>query len=188
MPFLNKEHLERIPLRRNFSDEYKKQIFILWYNSGKPSPGDLKLFIKEPDPLTNRFFTESQLKHLINSEFRALADYFDNEVAKALETKLVSEKVEMLREHAELGKNIAKMGMDYLEEHGIGGSRNALNAIIQGLKIERESRGTPIELAKIAKMSDDQIIEELKDLVEGSEILSLEAYNSEDVDEEMPDM
>lgn len=181
MPLLNKDHIERAPLKRSFSDEYKKQIFILWYNSGKPHAAELKRVIKEPDPLTNQLFTERQLSSLISTEFRALADYFDNEVAKALETKLVSEKVEMLREHAELGKEIAKMGMKYLEEHGIGGSRNALNAIIQGLKIERESRGTPIELAKIAKMSDDQIIDELKTLVEGSEILSLEAANDEEV-------
>ena len=79
----------------------------------------------------------------------------------------------MLNTHAEVGKDLYKMGMEYLKENGLGNSRNALSAVVEGLRIERESSGTTVKFAELDKMSDEELLEQLSNIVQGSKIVSV---------------
>jgi len=173
MPILN------VDARSNpvtlFSEDYLTKIFIIWYNANKPSEQRLHQMITEKDPNTNSFLTPNQLKNLIQNEFTAKAAFLDEQAALGLEKQLVSDKLMMMKEHAMLGRQLRDMGMDYLKEHGLGSSRTALSAFIEGIKIEQSSRGTPREIAKIANMTDDELLGTLKELlVDNSQLISIE--------------
>lgn len=180
MPLLDDLQKDKTLPLSEFSEEYRTKIFTLWFKNSKPVAARLKNLIKEPDPLNGRFLSAGQLKTLINGEFSAKAAFLDEQVAKELERQLVTEKIEMLRDHAVAGRELWEMGMEHLREKGLGNSRTAVTALIEGIKIEKESRGTPIELARIGKMTDEELLGTLQELVSDSEILALEPADAEE--------
>ena len=101
-----------------FTEAYKQDVFVLWYNNQKPYSNKLINLI--PDSWANGEKPGKQSVRLwIDNIFKPQAEILDAQVARELEQRLVSEKVEMLSRHARIGQEIQDIAYKYLEEHKI---------------------------------------------------------------------
>ena len=157
-----------------FSDDYKYQTFLLWYNSGRPAATKLRQMI--PANWGDDIPTTHTLGLWIRGEkFQSQADGLDKQVSIELESRLVKEKVEMLSRHSELGVYMQNMAKDYLEENESSLSANAaVRLLIEGIRVERESKGIPQALEKMMNKTDAELLEEVKSLTEGAQVEILE--------------
>ena len=159
---------------RYFSDDYKYQTFLLWYNSGRP--GGKKLGQMIPANWGKDIPTSITLGLWINGEwFQSQAEELDKQVSIELETRLVKEKVEMLSRHADLGVYMQDMAKDYLDANESALSANAaVRLLIEGIRVERESKGIPQALEKMMSKTDEELLEEVKSLTEGAQVEIIE--------------
>ena len=151
-----------VPTSNQFSDDYLLEVFNIWYNASKPNNKQL-LELIGVDKVSGLKPSERTLKAWISDRFTVKALEIDNLVAERVEQELVQQRVGMLQRHADLGMKMQDMGIEYLEEHGVGSARNAITLLVRGVEIEHEARIAPIDiLQKLDKLSDEQLIEELK--------------------------
>ncbi len=151
-----------------FTDEYKYKMFLLWYNQGKPVPSVFYNMITLDDqgevPALNTVQT------WIN-QFKSQAEILDNQIRTELEKRMVKEKVEMLSRHAELGKKMQDIGIDFINDNEDGlTSATAVRLLVAGVEIERDSRGLPEALEKIMTQSDEKLLDEIKELTKDSPV------------------
>ena len=120
--------------------------------------------------------TEETLRLWIKGErFQSLSEDLDKQVSIELESRLVKEKVEMLSRHAKLGVYMQDMATVYLEGHKDSLSANAaVRLLIEGIRVERESKGIPQALEKMMSKTDAELLEEVKELTEGARVEILE--------------
>ena len=180
------EYVEVVDGNVGFASQYKDDVFLLWYSAGKPLIPRLRALITEElgvDPKNNRIPDTTTVKRRIDEEFRARAVALDQEVDHQLQEQVVQQKVEMLQRHAQIARTMQETALAYLEEHGLGSSRNALVALTEGLKIERESVGIIPFFEKISDLSDDALMSELKRLVSKSPVTFENASRASDVEE-----
>jgi hypothetical protein len=174
MPISNLVHKE-IESSANYTQDYRIKCFMLWYNQGRPGYSRLSTIIGKnlPPDANGRYPSKPVLIKWIEEEFVSMAMDLDEQIANQLEVKIVSEKIKMLEEHAKIGHELASMGLEHLKESGLGNARNALTAVIEGLRIERESRGVPQISEKLAKMSDEELLGQLTELISSSSITDI---------------
>lgn len=161
---------------RNFSDIYKEKIFYIWYNHGKPQENSLMLLVPKELDEFERLPTVATLKYWIDVEFVPRARLLDEQIKVAMDSAMIVEKVEMLKRHADLGLRMQDMAIRYLNEHeDIISSPAAVRLLVEGIRIERESRGIPAALEKITKMSDEDLLEQVKGLLTAGTLSSEES-------------
>jgi hypothetical protein len=166
------------PHRDQFSETYREAVFTIWYSKGKPNTKVLSNII-EPDPILCTKPSSPVLYSWIK-KFREKAALLDTRVEEENNNRLVADKIAMLERHAAVGKKMQELGLNYLEEHDVGGSRNAITLIVEGLRIERESVGAPRIAQRVMDMSDEELVQELRVLVKETTITK-ELPNPEDV-------
>lgn len=158
--------LQRRESTRNFSDIYKEKVFYIWFNHGKPQEGKLIAYIPKELDEFERIPTISCLKGWIDIEFVPRAKMLDEQIKTAMDAAMISEKVEMLKRHADLGVSMQNMAIKYLNENqDIISSPAAVRLLVEGIRIERESRGIPAALEKITRMSDEELLEQVKGIL-----------------------
>lgn len=146
--------------RHAYGAEYKNTIFLSWYRLGKPAAHKL-LEVIEADVNTGGKPSLPVLRNWIVN-FREQAKFLDDQVAKELEERMVAEKVEMLDRHAKLGVNLQDMAIKYLDEHESEiKAPVAVKMLVEGVRIERESRGIASALEKMLEKSDDDLLKEV---------------------------
>lgn len=157
-----------------FPQEYKDKIFYLWYNKGKPN--NLYLYNMIPvDTATGNKAAQNTLKLWIDTEFRPRAEALDTKVAEELEGRLIQEKIQMLQKHAALGVKMQDMAMNYLDEHAKDlTSSSAVRLLVEGVRIERGSRGIPEALQDMMEKSDEELLEEISSAFANAPIISEE--------------
>jgi len=167
---------QKLLITSHFSPDYKIYVFSTWYACGKPNAKKLQGLLEKPEPESGKFPSPSILKIWIDNEFVAQAIFLDEKVALELENRLTSEKIEMLSRHATIGKGMQETAMSWLEDNpDLGNARTAITMLVEGLKVERESRGTSQMGEKFSKLRDDQLIDKLKELVmDASDIITIE--------------
>jgi DNA-directed RNA polymerase beta' subunit len=108
----------------------------------------------------------------IKSErFQNQAESLDRSVADEIEARMVKEKVEMLKRHADVGFEIQNMAIDEIRKKKDDLSSNALvRLLIEGIRIERESRGVPQAIEKMVSKTDEELLEEVRKLTGGAEV------------------
>ena len=164
-----------------YTDTYRQAIFTIWYSKGKPSANRLKPMITELDPISGSIPTINVLNTWIKREFANQAIELDEQVGQQINDTLIAEKIAMLQRHATVAKEMQDMGLKYLRENGVGGARNAIQLLVEGLEIERGAVGAPQIAQKLLGMSDEQLVDELRQLVVGSPIIDMQP--NEDVSE-----
>jgi hypothetical protein len=156
--------------RNTYTAEYKHTIFLAWYSLGKPGANKLVENI-ETDVITGGRPSIALLRTWINEDFRALAVPIDEQVAKELENRMVAEKVEMLNRHAKVGVDLQNKAIKYLEDHADEMKvPMALKALIEGVRIERESRGIASALDKMLNKSDEDLFKEVMEIINKSPV------------------
>ena len=166
----------------NYSETYIQSIFTLWYTKGKPRGKMLVNMIEDVDPISGTRPSASTLNTMIKNKFLAWAEELDKEVAEQMKSTLVAEKVALLQRHATVAREMQEMGLTYLRENGVGGARNAIQLLIEGLEIERNSVGTPKISQKLMDMSDEQLLDALVKTVSGSPITEITPYPNDEVE------
>jgi len=146
-----------------FSEDYRENMFELWYKQGKPS--NIIFHRRAPADENNVMPTAATFKFWID-DWRERAEALDELVMQKLNERLVYEKVEMLKRHSEAGRKMQKMAIDTLEQLKPDDftSSSLIRLWAEGIRIERESSGIPEALEKMTKMSDEQLVDEIKDI------------------------
>lgn len=180
---------------RDWSPDYIDWAFTYWYNHGRPPPSRFLSVIPRmqspeyPNEFLQYHFAVPNLLVLqdwIKNIFEPRASKLDMEARQTVDQALVAEKVEMLKRHAAVGQQMQDIALDFLIEHKDElGSNSAVRLLVEGLRIERESRGIPATLERIGRMSDEKLLEEIQQLIVDSPIASLEPINDSDSDDEL---
>lgn len=166
-----------------FTEEYKKTVFYTWYNAGKCSNEILHEIIPFPKTNYGRKPTKTTLQIWIRENFIDHAAKLDEGVEKTLDEAMIKTKVEMLQRHVELARNMQDIGLDFLantEKDMTAAS--AVRLLVEGIRIERESIGIPGALEKMSDKTDEELLEELKKMLKGSEAID-DGNESEDEDD-----
>ncbi len=155
--------------RHAYGEEYKTKVFMVWYKLGKPGGG--KLFENiDIDAITGGKPSIPVLRNWIIT-FKEQAAFLDSQVARELEERMVAEKIEMLDRHAKAGVKMQDMAVKYLDEHANEIKVPfAVKMLVEGIRIERESRGIPQALAKMLDKTDDDLLKEVIALVNKSPV------------------
>lgn len=149
-----------------FSTQYREKIFYIWYNHGKPGSVNLLRFITPNLDDFERIPTKSALNFWITEEFKPRAELMDKQIKDQMNALLVKEKVEMLRRHAEIGLKMQNIAIDYLNENlDELSAPAAVRLLVEGIRIERESRGIPDALDKMQSMTDEDLMKEVQHLI-----------------------
>jgi len=129
-----------------------------------------------PDDWGERIPTTHTLGIWMRGEmFQSQATELDKQVSTELEARLVKEKVEMLTRHADIGVKMQDLAIDYIEHNSDQLSSNAyVRLLIEGIRIERESKGIPQALEKMMSRTDEELLEEVRELTEGAQVEILE--------------
>ncbi len=162
-----------MPFGVEFEESYKLDIFQLWYSNGRP--GSLRLYQMIPANIDGDRPTKSTLARWIDTEFREKAASLDQMVETELQNRLVQEKIEMLQRHANLGVKMQDTAIEYLDAHKEELNPNAaVRLLVEGVRIERESRGLPDALRKMSEMSDDDLVKQIEKIIADAPIVSIE--------------
>lgn len=169
----------------SYSDDYKQVAFQIWYSNNRPSATALKKML--PSDEKNRIPTEmiiSQWMDIWNED----ADRLDLEVKKSIDLDLVSQRAEMLKRQAQNARFIQDKAMEYLTAHGFDKAGDAIRGLVEGTRIERESRGLGEALDRIFKMDDEALRKELeyllnrdRDVIVDGEVLEVDDADSEHI-------
>jgi hypothetical protein len=77
--------------------------------------------------------------------------------------------------------------IDYLERNKEKINQNsAVRLLIEGIRIERESRGLPTMITKIQDSSDEDLMKQIQNLMEG--VGAIDAEFVDDKPEQLPDL
>lgn len=164
--------------RRPFSSQYREKVFYIWFNHGKPGAHSLLPYISGDMDEWGRIPTLSLLSQWITDDFKPRAEKLDQAIKEKLDALVISEKVEMLKRHADLGTRMQNIAINYLNENlDELSAPAAVRLLVEGVRIERESRGIPAALDKIRDMSDEQLMEQIKGLMTGANV-SLEEFDA----------
>jgi len=165
--------------KNEFTPEYKNSLFLEWYNLGRPSPQKFSMVMK-PDVWGN-LPTRVTLDHWIHEDFKEKADLLDRQVADEMNKRLIQEKIEMLTRHARVGRDMQNRALEELEKLPNLSEAGSIRLLEFGAKLERESAGIPEMLKDIMKLTDEQLVQKIHDLVTKSPTsqLTLEA-NTDD--------
>lgn len=157
------------PTTKTFPQSYVEKVFRIWYNHGKPSAKQLMKFVPPSLDEWGRVPNWSTVESWLEDFFVPRARELDEEVKRQLDSLVIKEKVEMLKRHAEVGVQMQNMSIEYLNEHRDEISAPAaVRMLVEGIRIERESRGIPAALDKIRDMNDEELMDEIKQLVTGA--------------------
>lgn len=165
--------------RASFSDGYKLSVFQLWYRLGK-CPARKLYDNVEDDPITKDRPSLNTLQAWIKAEFAERAEILDKQVELEIQGRLVEEKVAMLERHTKTATRMQEMANDYLEAHAEDLKiPNAVRLLVEGIRIESESRGIPQVLRKMINKSDEELMKDLQAIVANS-TLTIEPNEDEE--------
>lgn len=160
----------------HFSPDYENEVFMIWYRNDRPYAPNLLQLIPPNDEGGKP--TTATLKNWINDKFAYRASDMDADVLNKVEDQLIQEKVEMVTRHIAIAKEMQNTGLEYLRS--LDGEdltpQVAFRLVVEGIRIESESVGIPSALRKLATMTDEQLTDKVKELIERSpvDILPLE--------------
>lgn len=151
-----------------FIPDIREKVFYIWYNNGRPGFLKTKGLIREhlPDVELPSDWT---LKEWI-ADFNARAYDLDQRVHEEVEALVIAEKVEMMKRHAQIGLLMQNRALEYLQTASDITSAVAVRLLVEGLRVERESRGIPEAIEKMSKLTDEEILTEIKQLMTSTSV------------------
>jgi len=173
-----------------YTDEYKEMCKQTWYASGRPTNAVQWMEVTPEDEANHR---KPNIELLRKWKRERMWDFWADELdAKAMtvvEDNLVAQKAAMLQRHANMAWSLQDMGMAYLASGTFDSSSSAVQAIIRGAQLERESRGFGEMMLKMSKMGNEELTAEFIAMVNrGFENGQLEsATDAEEVSDKKED-
>lgn len=156
--------MSSLPQFREYTDDYKLKTKTEWYSAGRPTSPDLRkiLLSKDVKDEVGRIPAVSALNKWRDQQLWDIwADELDSRALTLVEDDLIIKKAEMLKRHATMAEELQLEGMTYLKENKFDTSASAVTAIIKGAELERESRGVGEMMVKMAKMGNNELVQEI---------------------------
>lgn len=155
-------------VQRAFSDSYKNDLFLIWYNNKQLAAK--RLWDMIPEDWGNKPAVDT-VRTWIKDIYRPRAEDLDKRLAQELEGRLVQEKVEMLYRHAELGRKMQKKAMDCLDliDPKDLSANAAVRLLVEGTGLERASVGMPQAIEKMVNASDEDLLNRVQELAKESQ-------------------
>lgn len=120
------------------------------------------------------------LKLWIDTQFVPRAKELDANVRQEMNEAVTTEKIEMMKRHAKLGVAMQDMAIKFLNDNAeMLNSAAAVRLLVEGVRIERESRGVSTALEKIIHMTDDQLADEVEKLLTAGNLTDMTDANSQ---------
>lgn len=166
----------------SYTEEYRDNLFYLWYNAGKPRGRTLIQMI--PPDMTGRVPTYVVLMRWMREEgWYEKARALDEEVVHRVQEIAIQRKVEMFERHAETGRILLERGLEHVlkENSEIGSMTEAIKLIKLGAELERASTGGAQAITDISKMTDSSLISTISKLLGNMDESELEELESETV-------
>jgi hypothetical protein len=157
----------------NYSQNYKDEVFFIWWKAGKPNVAKLSsmIFADEGGNIPSKM----TLVGWIKNEFTPRSQELDAQFYAQVEAEVMQEKAKMLKEHAQVGKEISSMAIKYLKEHEDELTINSsIRLLVEGVRIERESVGIPAIFDKISEKTDEELLKELQNLISDGNVIDLQ--------------
>ena len=158
------------PKIHSFPEEYKNEIFMIWYNEQKPNANNL-FTILPPEKFSDAVPTEGTITSWINTIFKPRAKLLDEQVMAELEGRMVKEKIEMMERHADISTKMQDIAIEYFDSIDIQDKltpSTATRLLIEFIQIERESRGLPQAMSKMINKTDEELVKELEKIIDQS--------------------
>jgi hypothetical protein len=144
----------------HYTDDYIEQAFYVWYDSNKC--GSHKLVNLLPKTEDGNSPARMVIERWIHEKgWIERADALDAEISRKLDDEVINKRMEMYKEHAEVGEMLIAKGKKYLEENGITQAPDAIRAITSGVDIRVASVGKAEAWQKISTMTNEQLDKEL---------------------------
>ena len=170
----------------SFSQTYIENAFATWELHNRPSAGKLLDLLepddggRKPEPIT---LAHWKLKYgWENRSTQILA-----ETQKQTDRQLVQVRMDMMKRHADLAKDVMDEAWVYLKKTGFDSSASAVSALFKAIDEEKKSTGMGIALAQVFTMSDEDLQKHMNRLLLRARGLEEEDENtitveSEDID------
>lgn len=162
-----------------YPPDYVTNVFLVWYQKGKIGARDLQNAIP-PDTFGDKP-TVTALWGWIKGDFADRAKELDDQVNRQIAERAVAIKIEMLERHARIGSEMQDMALKYLDDNkdnlGVGSS---VRLLIEGVRIERESRGLPEALQELSHQSDEDLMKEIEKLMSSAQVSFLPGGEEQD--------
>jgi len=169
-----------------YTEDYKRIVFQVWYANGRPNIPDLLKLI--PKDTNNRLPSNQVIKLWRRDDgWENQADELDTKAIVLSDEFLIRQKSEMLQRQAEIGFELQMNGMKHLKEFGFDSASAAVNAVVRGAELERTSRGIGEMAVKMAKMTDEQLQNEIIKRVQQATESGEMVIDAEEVDTESSD-
>lgn len=148
-------------INAEYSDQYKADLFMLWYQNNRPRGKAFTLIIPKDEygRVPNLMVVQTWMR---KEGWTTRANEMDGEVRARLNEIAIEQKVQMHIRHAEIGREIMEAGVEFLEKEKIVTATEAARLIDLGARMERESTGGAQALVEVSKMTDRK----LRDFIE----------------------
>lgn len=157
-----------INLSVSYSNEWKEKVFWIWYESGQF--GAHKLYVKLSD-LGEETPNIQTLNEWINDGWRDRGAELDQQVRDKFSKEVIETKVEMLKRHSQVGKELQDIGLEWLRENQDALTPSAVVRLIKdGYEIERASVGVPEALTKMLSVSDEELKKQIEAALTGEDL------------------
>lgn len=157
-------------MAETYSDQYKEQTFILWYDSNRKISQKFANSLPEDENGQRPTFKTIE-KWRDEFGWMQRADALDGELSRKLQDEVINKRIKMYEEHVTVSNKLIELGKNFLDNNKIEEMSDALKAISLGVEIQRVSVGQ-IELGqKILRMSDEQLNREIYKLMGKSDEL-----------------
>lgn len=164
---------------RIYPSTYREKVFYTWYNNNRMEPSAL---IKAIDSYEGRKPNRQNILEWINQEsWHERADELDQKAIVVMDTDAIQKRVEMMKQHAEIGREMTQKGRDFLKVSGVSSGTEAIRAIVEGTRLERENTGYEAFFMKIATADEETLKKELAKFTEKGDVIDV---RPDDIQEE----
>lgn len=155
----------KIKPQQRYTVHYKTQCFNTWYSMGRPDMTVLHAEMDE-DEHGRKPLSQILLNWRHEENWDVHGDDLDARANAIVDDELVNHRVLMLKEMASKGKELQRLGIDWIRKNKFDTSSSAVSAVFKGAELERTSRGISERLVKMLKMDDEKLTERVQRLLD----------------------
>jgi hypothetical protein len=143
-----------------FTEEYINKTFYVWYDNDKRVTRVMIDTLPEDETGKRPAYTTVQA-WVDRYGWVERADELDAKANNAMDNVAVEKRKKMYEQQEQVANELIEKGLAFLRETGIDSSNNAIRAIDLGLSTQRTVVGVVEQFAKISKMDDKKLLQEL---------------------------
>lgn len=151
-------------INTEYSRQYREDLFLLWYQNARPRGKKFAALLPKDEHgrIPNLAIVQRWMRE---DGWMARANEMDGEVIERLREIAIAEKVNMHQRHAEVGKELLEMGLDWLESNHINTATEASRIIELGTRLEKENTGGAQALQEVSELSNRKLHEVIGQLM-----------------------